>query len=247
MPIFTIQEHLEHYQTLKSQFVSPYHKSQVLMEVNLYKKVIQTGLIQHIQKSPIIEFYTTTDRKEIPKKHWTPQMKNAALAYIKEYPVWDAGKNFSVIGKTLFSIAGIGVLAACIFIFYLAFFTTPQSKNAIDEFVSLPEIGDKYYGFIHQVIDENQPPFLAHGWIKIVETNPKDSTCKYVTSASVGDLTFDTLEAEHTNFSAQLIEGKFIADKSSQKISIVSYDKRMKFDAQVMGNNKGHYKINSIK
>ncbi|MBW1297009.1 hypothetical protein [Aquimarina litoralis] len=247
MPIFALNEHLEHYHTLKSQFVSPYNKSEVLMEVNLYKKVINTGLIQNIQKKPVIEFYTTTDKKEIPRKHWTSQMKKAALAYIKEYPILDAGKTYSWFSKLVFSTAAIGILAASAFIFYLAFFTGPQANSAMDDFVSLPEIGDKYYGFIHQTLDEDQTPFLAHGWIKIVETNPKDSTCKYVTSASLGNLTFDTLQAEHTNFSAQLIEGKFIADKSAQKISIVSHDKRMKFDAQVMSDNTDYYKITSIK
>ncbi|MHA7057235.1 hypothetical protein ACWGOQ_0008460 [Aquimarina sp. M1] len=243
MAILTISKHLEHYQTLNDQFVSPYIHIEVMMEVRLYKKIISTGLIENIQKKPVITFYTTTDRTEIPKKDWTQQMKKAAVIYAKEYPVTDAGKTYSSLGKLVFSTAIIGVLSAFALVFYIFYFSNPQTKMNIEEFVSLPTNGDKYYGFINQSLDENKTPFLAHGWIKVIAVNPVDSTCTYVTSTGVGELTFDTLEADHTNFSNTQIKGKFKADKRAQKIALISSDKRWRFESQVISNKTKNYKI----
>ncbi|WP_298319249.1 hypothetical protein [uncultured Aquimarina sp.] len=243
MPIITISEHLEHYHTLKSKFISPSSKMEVLMEVCLYKKVINTGLVENVKKKPVVAFYTTTNRTEVPKRDWTQQMKQAALRYAQEYPVMDSGKTYSLFGKILFSTTIIGVVGAFALIFYLVYFGNPQAKMNIEEFVSLPEKGDRYYGFINQTIDDSQTPFLAHGWIQIVNVNPIDSTCVYVTSTSIGELTFDTLEAEHTSFSDQEIQGKFNSDKNAQKISIISQDKRWRFNSQVMSNKTKNYKI----
>ncbi|WP_299221822.1 hypothetical protein [uncultured Aquimarina sp.] len=243
MPIISISEHLEHYHTLKSKFISPSNKMEALMEVCLYKKVISTGLVENVQKKPVVAFYTTTNRTEVPKRDWTQQMKQAALRYAQEYPVMDSGKTYSLLGKILFSTATIGVIGAFASVFYVLYFSAPQSKISIEEFVSLPEKGDRYYGFINQTIDDKQTPFLGHGWIQIVDVNPIDSTCVYVTSTGVGELTFDTLEAEHTSFSNQEIQGKFNADKRAQKISIISQDKRWRFNSQVMSNKTKNYKI----
>ncbi|WP_299180750.1 hypothetical protein [uncultured Aquimarina sp.] len=243
MPILTISEHLELYQTLKNQFVSPYTNMDVTMEILLHKRVIDTGLIQNIKKKPVIAFYTTTDRTEIPKKDWTQQMKKAAADYAKQYPIVDAGKTYSTFGKVIFSTAIIGVVGAFALVFYLFMFSNPQTKMNIEEFVSLPNKGDKYYGFINQTLDEKKTPFLAHGWIKVIAINPVDSTCTYVTSKGVGELTFDTLEADHNNFSNMEIKGKFKADKRAQKISLISSDKRWRFESQVISNKTKNYKI----
>ncbi|WP_027391259.1 hypothetical protein [Aquimarina latercula] len=243
MPILTISEHLEHYQTLKSQFISPYTNMEVMMEVRLHKKVINTGLVQNIQKKPVIAFYTTTDRTEISKKKWTQQMKKAAADYAKQYPIVDAGKTYSTFGKIIFSTTIIGVIGALALVFYLFMFSNPQAKMNIEEFVSLPNKGDKYYGFINQTLDEKKTPFLAHGWIKVIAVNPIDSTCTYVTGEEVGALTFETLEADHSNFSNTQIKGKFKADKRAQKISLISADKRWRFESQVISNKTKNYKI----
>ncbi|MFD2562128.1 hypothetical protein [Aquimarina rubra] len=242
MPIQTISEHLEHYKTLKSQFVSPYNKMEILMEARLHKKIISTGLVENIKKKPVVVFYTTSNQTEVPKKDWTQQMKKAAVDYAVEYPVPDAGKTYSLFGKILFSTTIIGVVGACALIFYLLYFSTPQFKMNLEEFVSLPKKGDRYYGFIHQTIDDEQKPFLAHGWIKIIDVNA-DSTCTYVLSTDPGALTFDTLDAEHTSFSDTAIQGKFNADERAQKVTIISQDKRSRFDAQVMSNKIKNYKI----
>ncbi|SEK37968.1 hypothetical protein SAMN04487910_0388 [Aquimarina amphilecti] len=243
MPIITISEHLEHYQTLKSQFVSPHTNMEVMMEVRLHKKIINTGLVQNIQKKPVIAFYTTPERTEIPKKEWTQQMKKTAVEYAKEYPVIDAGKTYSTFGKVIFSTTIIGIIGAFALVFYLFVFSNPQVKMNIEEFVSLPSQGDKFYGFINQSLDEKKKPFLAHGWIKVIAVNPVDSTCTYVTSTGIGELTFDTLESDHSSFANKEIQGKFKADKKAQKITLISSDKRWRFESQVISNKTKNYKI----
>ncbi|MHA7057236.1 hypothetical protein ACWGOQ_0008465 [Aquimarina sp. M1] len=100
--MLAISEHLEHYKTLKSQFVSTNDKIKVLLEVRLYKKVISKGLIENTDKKPIVAFYTTTDQTKVPQEYWTQQMKKAAVAYAKEYPVASAGKAYSIFGMILF-------------------------------------------------------------------------------------------------------------------------------------------------
>lgn len=243
MPILSISEHLEPYKILKTQSVLPNSKMEVLLEVRLHKKVISTGLVKNIREQPVIAFYTTTDHTEILEKDWTQQMKKIALAYAKEYPVPDAGKKYSLLGKIIFSTAIIGVISACTVIFYLMYFGGPQLKINIEEFVSLPKKGDRFYGLVNQTRDNGTTPVLAHGWIKIVAVNPTDSTCVYVTSSALGEITFDTLKAEYTSFTNTEIQGKFIANKSNQKVIVISKDKRSRFDAQVLNNETKNYKI----
>lgn len=102
-----LSEHVEPYKTLKTQFVSPYNKKEVLLEVRMHKKIVKTGFGKKMQKQPVITFHTTTDKTEIPKRYWTQQMIKAVGAYAKEYPVVNSIKRHSIISKITSSISRV--------------------------------------------------------------------------------------------------------------------------------------------
>ncbi|MBQ4802369.1 hypothetical protein J8L88_05825 [Aquimarina sp. MMG015] len=102
-----LKEYVVPYKTLKTQFVSPYNKKEVLLEVRMHKKMIHKGFGEKTLKQPIITFHTTTDQTEIPKRYWTEQMIKAVDAYAKEYPVIDIRKTHSIASKMISSISRV--------------------------------------------------------------------------------------------------------------------------------------------
>ncbi|GAA3523132.1 hypothetical protein GCM10022393_42360 [Aquimarina addita] len=243
MPIITVTERKECYKEFGSRLVSPYSDVNEPMTVGLYKRIITTAIIQNIKKKPIVVFYLQIDGREIPKRDWTHEMKKSAEQYAKDYLVPDAGKKYSLLGKILFSFASIGVLAAGASIFYILYFFAPRQKLNFEEFVAIPKVGDKYYGSIRQIIDENKTPKMLHGWIKIISVVPEDSIISYTTSTRLGGLTFETFDAEHNNFTTTILTGKFNARENKQKISIISSDRKNVFECQVISNETKNYKI----
>ncbi|AXT49480.1 hypothetical protein D1818_01085 [Aquimarina sp. BL5] len=109
MQISRPTEHVQPYKTLKTQFVSPYNKREVLLEVRMHKKIINNGFGTKILKQPIVTFHTTTDQAVIPERYWTDQMIKAVDAYANEYPVMDTIKRHSIVSKILSSISNVWV------------------------------------------------------------------------------------------------------------------------------------------
>jgi len=244
MPIIHISESIELYKEFENKFVSPYNTNRVLIKVQLYRQIISTGLVENIKKKPLVIFYFASDGKDIPKKDWTHEMKQSATQYELDYPVSNAGKKYSLFGKILFGSTGIGLTIACAAIFYLLYFKVPQQKNGYAEFIRLPKIGDKYYGSIMTPLTDQYKSQINHGWIKIIAVNPVDSIISYTTSLDIGQLTFDTLQADHTNFDVTVLNGKFRVNKKSN-IHIISIDKKTRFESTVISNKTDHYKISA--
>lgn len=239
MPLLSVSQEHNLYQEIETQLVSPYSKVKETFIVGLYRIIIKTGFLENTKKKPIVVFFTQ-DGKEVPKKDWTHEMKNAAKQYEKEYPVPNAGKKYSLLGKIWFSVAILGLIAAFAAIFYGIVFKAPQLEKDRKEFAKLPVVGDCYYGNI----GKSNPFEIKYGWIKIIAVNPVDSICTYVTSSKISnDINFETKNEEFNNFSNVELKGKFKSSPEKLKISIYSSDKNTYFKSSVLNDAVKNYKI----
>ncbi|WP_298547078.1 hypothetical protein [uncultured Aquimarina sp.] len=238
------KESIELYKSFESKFVSPYSETRELIKVQLYKQIVSSKISVNIKKKPLVVFYFASNGLDIPKEDWTYEMKQSAKQYALDYPVPGAERKYSSFGKVTNAIAGIIVLLICVTIFYYFNQKVIQLKNDFVEFTSLPKIGDKYYGAITQSISNSDIPEKSYGWIKIIYVNPADSIISYRTSFDLGEATFNTLDTDYTNFEFIIFEGKFKVTED-REIKIISPNKKMKFESQVIHKDVRNYKISA--
>jgi len=243
-PMLRRKESIELYKSFESKFVSPFSETRELIKVQLYKQIVSSRVSVNIKKKPLVVFYFASNGVDIQREDWTYEMKQSAKQYALDYPVPGAEKKYSRFGKVINTITGIIVLLIGITIFYYFNQKAIQLKNDFVEFTSLPKIGDKYYGSITQPISDSDIPEKSYGWIKIIYVNPADSIISYRTSFDLGEATFNTLDTDYTNFEFIIFEGKFKVT-ADREIKIISSDKKMKFESQVIRDNTRNYKISA--
>lgn len=244
MARFLISEEQELYKEFQEEFSTP-------VDVALYKRKISSKLFigtlsRTVDKKPVVYFYNSSTKNEISKRDWTPEMKSAATQYAKKYPVPNAGKKFTLLGKSFIFLTIGGILAAIIGVSYGILFKAPKLKNNVEQFTALPKVGDKFYGLINQTTSPTKAPKLEYGWIKITNVSPADSICTYVLSNNLGEVTFNALEeADHEKFNTESYFGKFKSNKEKQFISLISKDKNDRFESRVLNNDTKNYKISA--
>ncbi|WP_299314304.1 hypothetical protein [uncultured Aquimarina sp.] len=238
------KEFIELYKSFESKFVSPYSETRELIKVQLYKQIVSSRISVNIKKKPLVVFYFASNGIDIPKEDWTYEMKQSAKQYAMDYPVPGAEKKYSRFGKVTNAVAGIIVVLICVTIFYYFNQKSIKLRNDFVEFTSLPKTGDKYYGSITQSVSDSDVPEKSYGWIKIIYVNPSDSIISYRTSFDLGEVTFNTLNTDYTNFEFIIFEGKFEVT-ADREIKIISQDEKMRFESQVIRENTRNYKISA--
>ncbi len=245
MAILRITESFENYKEFETNLEFSNNGITEKLYVVLYKrKADVAGLAKRIEKKPVVVFLLS-DSKEVPKRKWTKEMKAKAKEYAQEFPVSDAGKKLTLGGKIFYSSFGIVILGLCLAVVYFIVFISPELHKNKTDFATLPKVGDKYYGSFSKSETPTTAYYSTHIWVKITAVNLTDSICTYQLSTKPGEYTFKTLEEEHTNFSAELLKGKFTFDKTSEKVKIKSADHNVRFEAGVVNNEYKNYKISN--
>src|SRR5690606_24685531 len=204
----------------------------------LYRDIVRTGFSETVANKPITKFFGE-DEIEIPARHWTAEMKALAQQQILEHPV-QRYRKITTLGKLVFSVAGLLVMVGIAAFIYTVFVTAPKKESNRTAFTQLPEVGDRYYGSLFGQ-DYMAGGKLRAGWAIVESGNPQDSTVTLRLSEDSGDFTFETKQADHSNFNGPSFRTKFSSD--GMKSEFKGTDTDFAFESTVYSDKFDAYKL----
>ncbi|RQP07783.1 MAG: hypothetical protein EAS52_25975 [Parapedobacter sp.] len=204
----------------------------------LYRDIIRTGFNETVVKKPVAKFFGE-DEAEIPPRKWTPEMKALVQQQIQENPV-QRYRKITTLGKLVFSVAGLLVMVGIAAFVYAVFVSAPKQEGNRAAFTQLPEVGDRYYGSLFGR-DYMAGGKLRAGWAIVESVNPQDSTITLCLSEDIGDFTFETMRADHSNFEGPTFHTKFSSGGRKNRFKGVDTD--FEFESATYQDNFDAYKI----
>ena len=142
------------------------------MTLAIVRTQSRTAIFTVNSKKAAGEYWDDIDRKIIPNKNWTPEMKDFANQKIQETPAPAFVFKFTIVGWVFLAVI-LSLFA------YLVYDSVKPEASMPAEYVSMekaPQTGDIYFGRFEAYPDSNNkiPSEVGFGWFKI--TNVEGDT-----------------------------------------------------------------------